>query len=84
MSVLKDLSKGSPGMNPVLDILKSQGLGYTKAIADTLSSMNLNSPPLIRCENCTKSTEEIDGHPKFSVCSKCKSSLNFIIHYCSQ
>ncbi|RDB25255.1 hypothetical protein Hypma_007371 [Hypsizygus marmoreus] len=42
------------------------------------------SKPTIRCENCAKSPDEIEGNPKFMVCSACKSKLDFVIHYCSQ
>jgi hypothetical protein len=40
--------------------------------------------PLIRCESCTKTPEEIGGNPKFMVCSNCKFKLGFVVYYCSR
>jgi len=40
--------------------------------------------PLIRCQNCTKTREEIGGKPKFMVCGTCKYKLEFVVHYCSR
>jgi protein-arginine kinase activator protein McsA len=81
MSIMHDLSFGSPGMDQATDLLKADGnmaLGWAK----TLSSKR--DKPLIRCENCTKTLEEIGGNPKFMVCSTCRSKLDFVVHYCSQ
>jgi hypothetical protein len=80
MSVLRDLSFGSPGMNPVTEMMKSDPL-FASGISKTLA--DVRDKPIIRCENCTKTPEEI-GSGKFMVCSSCKSKLDFIIHYCSQ
>jgi hypothetical protein len=81
MSVLHDLSYGSPGMNSVINILESDA-GFARAWAESLSSMR--DKPVIRCDNCTKSPEEVGGNVKFMLCSSCKSKLNFAVHYCSQ
>ncbi|KAH7920540.1 hypothetical protein BV22DRAFT_1039735 [Leucogyrophana mollusca] len=40
--------------------------------------------PLIRCEGCEKSAEELEPDTRFMVCSTCKAKLNFSLHYCSQ
>jgi hypothetical protein len=80
MSVLRDLSFGSPGMNPVTEMMKSDPL-FASGISKTLA--DVRDKPIVRCENCTKTPEEIDSG-KFMVCSSCKSKLDFIIHYCSQ
>jgi hypothetical protein len=80
MSVLHDLSYGSPGMDPVTELMKSDG-AFAHTHSRTMAMMN--HKPVIRCENCTKRPEDVEGNPKFMVCSACKSKLDFIIHYCS-
>jgi len=81
MSVLHDLSFGSVGMDPVINMMKSRG-SFASSWAKTLSLVR--DKPLIRCEKCTKSTEEIGGAIMIKVCSNCKKKLNFAVHYCSQ
>jgi hypothetical protein len=81
MSVMRDLINGSPGMDPVKRLIESDGCfasGWGKALA------GMRDKPIVRCENCTKTPEEILGNGKFMVCSRCKSKLDFTIHYCSQ
>jgi hypothetical protein len=80
MSVLHDLSNGSPGMDPVKELMDSDG-AFAHAHSRTMAM--LSHKPVIRCENCTKRPEDIDGNPKFMVCSACKLKLDFVIHYCS-
>jgi hypothetical protein len=80
MSILRDLSFGSPGMDKATNLLKSDA-GMASAFAETLSSVR--DKPLIRCQNCTKTPEEIGVHAKFMVCSNCKIKLDFVMHYCS-
>jgi len=81
MSVLDDMAHGSPGMNPVLDMMKSDPL-FASAWMKTLSLDTL-SKPVTRCENCAKTPTMIGDNKKFMVCSSCKSKLNFTVHYCS-
>jgi hypothetical protein len=81
MSVARDLAHGSAGMDPVVDMMKSDGL-FASSWAKTLSSML--DKPVVRCENCAKSPEEIGDNAKLMACSNCKNKLNFAIHYCSQ
>lgn len=81
MSILNDFAHGSPGMNPVMDMMQSEPIfatAWSKTVSSTLSK------PIMRCENCAKSPEMIGGDPKFMVCSICKSKLSFVVHYCSQ
>jgi hypothetical protein len=80
MSVLHDLSFGSPGMNPAIELMKSDG---TFAHHHSRALAMMNHKPIIRCENCTKQPDDLEGNPKFMVCSACKLKLDFIIHYCS-
>ena len=68
-------------MDKATDVLKVDGdfaLGWAKALSSK------RDKPLIRCQNCTKTPQEIDGNPKFMVCSICKSELGFVVHYCSR
>jgi hypothetical protein len=68
-------------MNPVTDLMKSDEI-FAKARSKTVSGMR--DKPLIRCENCTKSSEDIGKDAKFMQCSTCKSKLDFVVHYCSK
>ena len=79
MSILHDLSYGSPGMNKATELLKTDSY-MASAMAHAFSTMFLDKP-LIRCQNCTKTAEEVGRNAKFMVCSNCKSKLNFPIHY---
>jgi hypothetical protein len=81
MSVMHDLIYGSPGMDPVKGVLESDDC-CVRGIGKALASMR--DKPIIRCENCTKTPEEVQGSGKFMVCSSCRSKLDFTIHYCSQ
>jgi hypothetical protein len=67
-------------MDPVTHLLKADP-GMASSIAESLSK-ELDKP-LIRCQNCTKTLEEIGEHAKFMVCSNCRSKLDFFMHYCS-
>jgi hypothetical protein len=44
----------------------------------------MRDKPLIRCEQCTKSPEDIGENIKFMVCSICRAKLDFAVYYCSQ
>jgi hypothetical protein len=79
MSVLQDLVKGSPSMDPVLSILKSE---FGRGVG-TLFRMKRDKP-LMRCERCTKCPEDIGEDVKFMMCSVCKKKLDFAVYYCSQ
>jgi hypothetical protein len=81
MSVLHDLSNGSAGMDPVTDFMESQG-SFATAWGKTLAGVR--DKPVIRCEHCAKTPEEIGRDVKFMLCSVCKSKLDFPVHYCSQ
>ena len=81
LSVVHDFAHGSPGMNPVIDFMKSDEI-FARSWSKTVSGKR--DKPLVRCENCTKSPEEIGCDVKFMLCSTCKSKLDFVIHYCSQ
>ena len=65
---------------PVVDLMQSAGT-YANAMSEVVSSTN--AKPVIRCENCEKSPEKILGNTRFAICSKCKTNLNLIVHYCS-
>ncbi|RDB20658.1 hypothetical protein Hypma_012229 [Hypsizygus marmoreus] len=80
LSILKDFALGSPGMNPVVEMIDTEPI-FARGIGKALA--NVRSKPLIRCENCTKSPDMIEGSPKFMMCSVCKSKLDFVVHYCS-
>ena len=81
ISIVHDFSNGSPGMDPVTNFMQSQGLianAWGKAFA------GMRDKPVIRCEHCIKTPEEIGRDVKFMLCSACKSKLDFPVHYCSQ
>jgi hypothetical protein len=81
LSIVGDMMHGSPGMDPVTNFMK-QPASFAWSWGKTLSS--LRDKPIIRCENCTKSPDEIGHSVKFMLCSVCKSKLDFAVHYCSQ
>jgi len=81
MSVLHDLGSPGPGMKKATDLMSSD-VTMASGWAHALSSVR--DKPLIRCQNCTKSTEEIGPNANFMACSVCKTKLNFVVHYCSQ
>jgi predicted amidophosphoribosyltransferase len=62
--------------------LMTADTGMASGWAEALSGVR--DKPLKRCQNCTKTAEEIGGNPKFMTCSACKSKLDFAVHYCSQ
>jgi hypothetical protein len=79
MSVLGDLSHGSPGMDPIIDFMKANG-PFAGAMGKSLYGLRKK----IHCQNCTKRPEEIGPSTKFMMCSICKSKLDFAVYYCSQ
>jgi hypothetical protein len=79
LSIVGDMINGSPGMDPVVNFMKSSPLA--RAWSEAVSEMR--DKPIIRCENCAKSPEEIGHNVKFMQCSVCKSKLDFTVHYCS-
>jgi hypothetical protein len=85
-SVADDLCSGGPGIDPVLNMMKDDGTGFNPFNANVWAKTlaDIREKPLIRCENCGKTSEDVEGDVKFMVCSKCKAKLNFSVHYCSQ
>ena len=81
MSISHDLNFGSPGMKKATDLLKTDSY-MASVMANALPTMFFNKP-LIRCQNCTKTPEEVGENANFMICSNCKAKLNFPIHYCS-
>lgn len=80
VSIFQDIGQGSPGMDPVLEVIDenfSLAAGLGKAVS------TLRDKPIIKCQHCTKSQEEMRDDRKFMLCSICKSKLNFTVHYCS-
>ncbi|KIJ60355.1 hypothetical protein HYDPIDRAFT_117259 [Hydnomerulius pinastri MD-312] len=82
LSISGDISKGHKGMKPVINFMENTDGFFAQSIAD--AKAGLREKPLIRCDNCTKTPEEIGPDTHFMACSTCKSKLNFIVHYCSQ
>jgi hypothetical protein len=81
-SILHDITHRSMGMKDVLDIVENTGAFFACSLAQAKST--LRNKPLIRCENCTKTPEDIGQGVRFMVCGACKSTLNFRVSYCSQ
>lgn len=73
--------KGSSQSHPAVELMQTAGTTYANAMTETLSTMN--AKPIIRCEHCEKSPEEVGDGPRFAMCSKCKANLDFVVHYCS-
>jgi hypothetical protein len=80
MSLFHDLIHGSTAMNPVKTLMKEQPV-FARAWGKALASKR--EKPLIRCENCTKTPEDIRDVIQCMLCSVCKTKLQFKVHYCS-
>ncbi|KAG1812941.1 uncharacterized protein BJ212DRAFT_1578623 [Suillus subaureus] len=82
LSITHDITNRSEGIKGVLHIMENTE-GY---VAETIAHVRttLRDKPLIRCENCTKTPEDIGQGVCFMVCSVCKTKLKFEVHYCSQ
>ncbi|OAX42693.1 hypothetical protein K503DRAFT_733073 [Rhizopogon vinicolor AM-OR11-026] len=81
-SIVNDIVKRSEGMKPVLDIMENSDGLFAQSLA--MAKTTLRDKPLVRCENCTKSSEGFEPPVRFMVCSTCKSKLAFEVHYCSR
>lgn len=81
-SILRDIIHRSVGMKDVLNIVDNTGADFAHSLAQAKTT--LRDKPLIRCENCTKTPEDIGEGVRFMVCSTCKTKLKFQVHYCSQ
>lgn len=79
MSLSGDLMNGGSVINPIKKLMEERPM-YASVMGELISSQ-LNKP-LIRCENCTKSREDL-GDVQFKLCSACNNKLQFKIHYCS-
>ncbi|KAG1781754.1 hypothetical protein EV702DRAFT_962634 [Suillus placidus] len=81
-SILHDITHRGKGMKDVLGVVENTGAYFAHSLAQVKSS--LRDKPLVRCENCTKTPEDIGQGVRFMVCSTCKTKLKFEVHYCSQ
>ncbi|KAG1737183.1 hypothetical protein EDB19DRAFT_1637176 [Suillus lakei] len=79
---ITDRSSSSDGMKNVLHVMENTEEYITRSVAQLKTT--LRDKPLIRCENCTKTPEDIGQGVRFMVCSVCKTKHNFKVHYCSQ
>ncbi|KAG1774140.1 hypothetical protein EV702DRAFT_1180918 [Suillus placidus] len=82
LSIVGDITNRSEGMKGVLHIMENTEGYVARSLAQAKSTFR--DKPLIRCENCTKTPEDIGQGVRFMVCSVCKTKLNFEVHYCSQ
>ncbi|EGO05432.1 hypothetical protein SERLA73DRAFT_69044 [Serpula lacrymans var. lacrymans S7.3] len=80
-SILHDIVVGSAGMDPIINATENTDGTFARGMAYAMKGVR--DKPLIRCENCTKTPEEL-GNVRFMVCSICRIKLKFDIHYCSQ
>ena len=69
------MSGGRLGMDKATDLSDADR-------AKTLS--NQHDEPVIHCEFCARTQEEVGRNLKFMVCSKCKTKLNFSVYYCDE
>ncbi|KAG2137598.1 uncharacterized protein EDB93DRAFT_1253605 [Suillus bovinus] len=82
LSIIGDIANRGEGMKGVLHLMENTEGYVARALAQVKTSFR--DKPLIRCENCTKTPEDIGQGARFMVCSVCKTKLNFEIHYCSK
>jgi hypothetical protein len=69
-------------MKEVLHLMENTKGDVARCLAEVKTT--LRDKPIIRCENCTKTPDEIGQDVRFMVCSVCKTKLKFEVHYCSQ
>lgn len=82
LSIVGDITNRGKGMKGVLHVMENTEGYVARSLAQVKTS--LRDKPLIRCENCTKTPEDIGQGVRFMVCSVCKAKLKFEVHYCSQ
>ncbi|KAG2137818.1 hypothetical protein BD769DRAFT_1351668 [Suillus cothurnatus] len=82
LSILSDITNRSEGMKGVLHLMENTKGHVARSLAHVKTT--LRDKPIIRCENCTKTPEDIGQGVRFMVCSVCKTKLKFEVHYCSQ
>ncbi|KAG1812917.1 uncharacterized protein BJ212DRAFT_439583 [Suillus subaureus] len=82
LSIVGDITNRSEGMKGALHIMENTEGYIARSLAGVKTT--LRDKPLIRCENCTKTPEDIGQGVRFMVCSVCKTKLKFEVHYCSQ
>ncbi|KAG2345754.1 hypothetical protein BDR05DRAFT_879581 [Suillus weaverae] len=82
MSIVHDITNRSEGMKEILHIMENTQGHVARSLAQVKTTFR--EKPLIRCENCTKTPEDIGQGARFMVCSVCKTKLKFEVHYCSQ
>ncbi|KAG2075628.1 hypothetical protein BDR04DRAFT_1149975 [Suillus decipiens] len=82
LSFSYDVTDPGEKMKGVLDFMENTQGYVAQAIAEFKTT--LRDKPIIRCENCTKTPEDIGQGVCFMVCSVCKAKLKFEVHYCSQ
>ncbi|KIJ60380.1 hypothetical protein HYDPIDRAFT_32345 [Hydnomerulius pinastri MD-312] len=78
----RDTVAGGGQVPAVLDFILNTDQSFSASMARVKTT--LRDKPLTRCENCTKTPEEIGPNARFMVCSTCKSKLDFTVRYCSQ
>ncbi|KAG1734023.1 uncharacterized protein EDB91DRAFT_1084174 [Suillus paluster] len=82
LSILHDIVHRSDGMKDALHVMDNTPGYFAQSLAETKTA--IRDKPCIRCENCTKTPEDIGQGVRFMVCGTCKGKLNFEVHYCSQ
>lgn len=82
LSILSDIINRSEGMKDVLHLLENEKGHVVRCLAEIRTTFR--DKPIIRCENCTKTPDDIGQDVRFMVCSACKTKLKFEVHYCSQ
>ncbi|KAG1734548.1 hypothetical protein EDD22DRAFT_787874 [Suillus occidentalis] len=82
LSIVGDITNRSAGMKGVLHVMENTEGYIARSLAHAKTTFR--DKPLIRCDNCTKTPEDIGQGVRFMVCSVCKAKLNFEVHYCSQ
>ncbi|KAH7920637.1 hypothetical protein BV22DRAFT_1020841 [Leucogyrophana mollusca] len=82
-AISRDIVDESEGTKPIVDAMEScRGSGLADGWPHIIE--NLRDKPIIRCENCEKSAEELGTGVRFMVCAICKTKMNLNIHYCSK
>ncbi|KIK38432.1 hypothetical protein CY34DRAFT_25648 [Suillus luteus UH-Slu-Lm8-n1] len=81
-SIVSDITNRGEGMKEVLHFMENTKGHVARCLAEVKTTFR--DKPIIRCENCTKTPDDIGQNVRFMVCSVCKTKLKFEVHYCSQ
>ncbi|EGO05431.1 hypothetical protein SERLA73DRAFT_174578 [Serpula lacrymans var. lacrymans S7.3] len=77
-SIRSDIVRGR-GMSSVVNVTENMSGTFGR---DTTEAIKVKR--LVRCENCDRTPKDLGDNIQFLVCGRCKTKLDFSLHYCSR